>query len=248
MKTKMKTILVIAVLVMATLACSFPSIKTPKVELGSGKEISEDRAVEAFSGIDFSGGGKIKLVHGTEYKLNISGEDNVLRYITSEVKNGLLVIGFETNVVTTFSTKDVIFTITYIDINKLEVNGGAMIESENLGVQNLQFVINGGGSTKLVTQGMDALDVRLDGGNNFVISGQANSQKVEINGGGNYDAADLKTEVTEISMTGAGNATVWATNTLDVKIVGVGKISYWGSPTVTQDVNGVGAVESLGEK
>lgn len=248
MKTKMRLLLVLAMLAMATLACSFPSIKTPKVELGSGKEINEDRAVEAFSGIDFSGGGKIKLVHGTEYKLNIAGEDNVLRYITSEVKNGVLVIAFEKDVVATFSTKDVIFTITYVDINKLEVNGGAVIEAENLGVQNLQFVINGGGSTTLKTQGMDALDVRLDGGNNFVISGLANSQTVEINGGGNYDAADLKTENTSISMAGAGNAEVWATNTLSAKIVGVGKISYWGSPTVTEDVNGLGMVESQGEK
>lgn len=248
MKTKRRLLFVIAMLVMATLACSFPSIRTPKVELGSGKEISENRSVDAFSGIDFNGGGKIILIHGTEYKLNISGEDNVLRYITSKVKNEVLLIDFEEDVVTTFSTKDVIFTITYIDINKIEVNGGALIEANNLGVQNLQFVINGGGSTTLVTEGMDALDVRLDGGNNFVISGQAISQKVEINGGGNYDAADLKTETTSISMTGAGTAEVWASNTLDAKIVGVGKISYWGSPTVTQEVTGLGVVESQGEK
>lgn len=248
MKTKIKLLLVVAILVMVTLACSFPSIRTPKVELGSGKEISEDRAVTAFTGIVFSGGGKIMLVHGTDHKLNISGEDNVLRYITSEVKDGLLVIDFKRDVVTTFSTKDVVFTITYVDINKLEVNGGALIESDNLGVQNLQFVINGGASTKLVTEGMDALDVKLDGGNNFIISGQAISQKVEINGGGHYDAANLKTEVTNISMSGAGDAVVWATKTLKAEISGVGKISYWGSPTVTKEVTGVGVVESLGVK
>ncbi|MGB4595165.1 MAG: head GIN domain-containing protein [Anaerolineaceae bacterium] len=248
MKAKIKIVLIVAMVLMATLACSIPSITTPRIELGSGKEISEDRAVEAFSGIDFSGGGSIKLVHGTEYKLNISGEDNVLDNITSEVKNGVLVIDFKRDVGATFSTKDVVFTITYIDINKLEVNGGAMIESENLGVQNLQLVINGGGSTTLKSQGMDALDVRLDGGNNFVISGQATSQTVEINGGGNYNASDLKTETASISMTGAGNADIWATDTLSAKIVGVGKISYWGNPIVTQAVNGLGLIESQGEK
>jgi hypothetical protein len=248
MRTKMRIFLIIAMMIMAALACSFPSISTPKIELGSGKQISEDRAVDAFTGIDFSGGGKIVLIHGTEHKLNISGEDNVLRYITSEVKDGILVIDFEQDVVTTLSTKNIIFTITYIDINKIEVDGGALIESKNLGVQNLQLTINGGGSTTLVTEGMDALDVRLDGGNNFVISGEAISQTVEINGGGNYDASDLKTETTSISMTGAGNAEVWATNTLDAKIVGVGKISYWGNPTVTKNVEGLGVVEGQGEK
>ena len=248
MKTKRRLLFVIAMLVMATLACSFPSIRTPKVELGSGKEISEDRAVDAFNGIDFKGGGKIILIHGTDHKLNISGEDNVLRYITSKVIDEVLVIDFEKDVVTTFSTKDVVFTITYIDINRLEVNGGALIESDNLGVQNLQIEINGGGSTTLKTQGMDALDVRLDGGNNFVISGQAISQIVEIIGGGNYDASDLKTETTSISMTGAGNAEVWATDTLNAKISGVGKISYWGNPKVTQNVEGLGVVEGQGVK
>jgi len=248
MKNRTKIILIIVVLALATVACSFPSIRTPKVEIGSGKEISEDRAIDAFTGIDFLGGGKIILVHGSEHKLNISGEDNVLRYITSEVKNGVLVIDFEEDVITTFSTKDVVFTITYVDINKLEVNGGALIEADKLGAQNLQIRINGGGSTNITTEGMDALDVRLDGGNNFVISGKAVSQTVEINGGGNYDAGDLETEATAISLLGAGNAEVWATTTLDVKLLGVGRVSYWGSPIVSQDVKGLSAVESLGEK
>lgn len=248
MKAKMSLVAIFLSLQIAVLACSLPSVRTPKIELGSGKEVSEDRTIEPFSGIEFHGGGHIQLVHGTEYKLTITGEDNVLRYISSEVEDNVLVIDYEEQVVTTFATRDVVFLITYVDISKLIVNGGAIIECADLGVQNLQIRINGGGAVTLKTSGMDTLDVRLDGGSHFVITGEALAQTVVLNGGGNYDASDLRTVTTSIELNGAGNAEVWATEALTAKLVGVGRIAYWGSPTIVEDLTGVGTIEKMGDK
>lgn len=48
-----------------------------------------------------------------------------------------------------------------------------------------------------------------------------------------------------MSVTGSGDAKVWATETLDAKIVGSGNIAYKGAAKVTESKLGSGSIEKL---
>jgi len=73
-------------------------------------------------------------------------------------------------------------------------------------------------------------------------------QEINLSGFGNYSAGDLKSNTATVSVSGAGNATVWVAQSLNVHISGAGNVNYYGSPQVTQNISGVGNIKSLGNK
>jgi len=92
------------------------------------------------------------------------------------------------------------------------------------------------------------LTARTSGSGNFDLKGEVKTQRVTINGAGNYTAPDLKSAEAEATISGAGNIEVWATDKLDVKVTGVGNVSYYGQPAVSQSITGGGSVKGLGSK
>ena len=71
---------------------------------------------------------------------------------------------------------------------------------------------------------------------------------MDISGFGSFHGADLATQTAAITISGAGNATVWAKTSLNVEISGTGSVSYYGAPQVSREVSGLGSVNSLGNK
>ena len=84
---------------------------------GNGIKATESRAVAAFTAIEATGIGNLKLRVGEADSLKISADENILPLIKSEVKNGVLVLS------TTGATKsktDIVFEATAQTIKRLE--------------------------------------------------------------------------------------------------------------------------------
>ncbi|GAB4464532.1 MAG: hypothetical protein OHK0029_34550 [Armatimonadaceae bacterium] len=82
---------------------------------GSGKVVTDTRSVGDFSAVDASGVGSVLIAQGDRDSLTIEADDNVLPYISTEVKNGVLHLGFNERL----SLRDV--TIRYrLTVRKLD--------------------------------------------------------------------------------------------------------------------------------
>ena len=57
------------------------------------------------------------------------------------------------------------------------------------------------------------------------------------------EAGKLESREAKVSITGAGDATVWAHDSVDVKIVGSGDVSYYGDAKLSKSVMGSGSAE-----
>jgi hypothetical protein len=90
------------------------------------------------------------------------------------------------------------------------------------------------------------LTVDLDGGVGMTVAGSVESQRVEIQGAGNYTADELQSLTAAVTIDGAGNARVWVEDGLHVSITGAGAVQYKGTPQVTKDITGLGTVTALG--
>ena len=66
------------------------------------------------------------------------------------------------------------------------------------------------------------------------LSGKADSQAVEVNGSGDYEATDLKTGTATINVAGSGDCDLAVSETLVANVSGSGDVSYYGKPTVTK--------------
>ena len=230
-------------------ACGL-KLDLPDVVRGSGNVISEERSVSGFEYIDFNGAGEIFIEQGSEEKLVIEAEDNILPKITNKVENSVLTLGIDTKITDeqVIPTKKMVYRLTVITLSGLNINGAATLNVKQLFAGDFKFNVNGTGNATFEDFRAEKLTVEIDGGANVTFKGLVTQQIVVINGAGGYNAGDLQTGNTSITFNGAGKSTVWALDDLTIAINGAGSVEYYGDPHVTQSITGLGSVKPLGNK
>jgi len=214
---------------------------------GSGNVITESREVSGFNGISHTGIGRVIITQGDTESLTIQADDNLMEYITSEVKNDTLELGFDENV-RFDSTSSITFTVGAIGIAEIGSTGTGSIELDELGTKNLHILKTGTGSISIGSLTATDLVVNADGTGKIEIAGTVVNQELDLKGTGNYDAPDLESQTADVGVTGTGSVVLWVLDSLDVEIVGISKVSYYGNPNVTQSITGTGGLTSLGDK
>ncbi len=133
--------------------------------------------------------------------------------------------------------------ITFNDLTKLKIEGGANVKTRGyLDLNDLFVHVEGGAKVEL---DLKANDVRIvgEGGVLVELDGVTENLEVSISGAGHVDADDLKAKNVEFKIEGFGTGSVYATKSLKANIQGVGKVSYKGDPKVTQYIDGLGSVK-----
>ena len=217
---------------------------------GSGQVTTESRPVNGFSALVLSGFGDVTIKQGNSESLTIEAEDNILPEISSEVRNGVLYLGFKkgTTQDTVIPTKPIRFALGVKDLTSIETSGAGNITADILNTSSLRVSLNGFGGVKINSASAGSISTTVNGAGSLDLVGQIPQQTVTLNGLGSYRAGDLKSQKAKITVAGAGSATVWVSESLDATITGAGSIQYYGTPSVTKNVTGVGAVKSLGAK
>lgn len=213
---------------------------------GSGSVISETRPVGNFTQIVLTGGGEVSLIQGSTTGLVIESDDNLLPYLTSEVRDGELRLGVKPGV--GISPTRLRYTITVKDLRSLSVNGAAAVKVGQLSGSELDINISGYGTIALPDVQVDALSIRLSGSGSVTAAGRADQLNVQISGAGGFTGPDLHSQQADVHISGVGQATVWVTDSLTSNIGGIGSVSYYGSPSVHKTNGGLGIVRSIGDK
>ena len=86
---KMKKVFGLVLITLFTLSCNAQWGKKIK---GNGKVVTIERSVGEYDEIAVAGWFDVDIVNGTEGELSLKGEENLLEYIKTEVKNGKLTI------------------------------------------------------------------------------------------------------------------------------------------------------------
>ena len=214
---------------------------------GSGNVITESREVNGFDGVSHTGIGRVIIVQGDEESLTIEADDNLLEYITSEVKSGTLELGFTDNV-RIDSASPITFTVSVKDLKELDATGTGSIEIDELSADNLNISTSGTGSISIGTLTVTDLVVKAEGTGDIELAGNVETQEIRRVGTGDYKAANLESKTAKVEAVGTGNVVVWVLDSLDVEITGTSKVSYYGSPNVTQNITATGSLTSLGDK
>lgn len=237
---------VLPLIAMVLMACGTINLGFNMVR-GSGNVVSEERAVSGFDKVSLQGSGDIFLEQGSEEGLTIEADDNLMQYITTEVRNGELVIAFKDNV-SVQTSRDIRYYLKVKDLSNVSISGSGDIIAESFETSALRLSISGSGNVNIDDLDVTTLTIQSSGSGNFELNGTAGTADVTISGSGKYIAGDLETNDTSITIGGSGEARVWAKNNLKVQISGSGDVNYYGSPSVSQSISGSGDVNSLGAK
>ena len=234
-KSIMTAAIVLAIFLTALLTgCSDNSLQT------------REEPVSGFNQIQIETFGEFIIQQGSEESLTIEAPRDYLRYVTTKVENGILIVGTRRGFIGS-PVDRVTFTLTVKDLNKISLSGAGAIKILGLDTDQLEVNLTGAGSVEIDNLTAESLKVNLTSAGAIVAAGAVDEQEVNISGVGSYEAGDLRSDKASILLTGAGSAVVWVESTLDVNVTGVGSVSYFGeNPKVTQNVSGLGSINSKG--
>lgn len=227
---------------LALSACSLAQVR------GSGQVVSEEREIAGVSGVTLSTPGELTITLGDQEALRIEAEGNLLPYIQSEVKDGMLSLELKTRV--SFQpTKTIHYHLTVKELDSIFNASLGVITAPSLRADNFWVQVNSEGNVSLDSLEAGMLDVELNSlGSLSIGGGEVETQKVKLNSSGSYQAGDLRSLAARVEINSQGEATIWVTRLLDAHLTSSGSLSYFGEPKITSEVNSSGVLIPLGNK
>jgi hypothetical protein len=207
--------------------------------------VKETRDLSGFTKVSFGVSGDLYINFGSEFKVVLEGEKNLLEDIDTEVSNGKLVIKKD-NWTLNINEKVTVY-ITMPELKGLGVSGSGKAEvRDEVKAGELSFSVSGSG--KLVASKIVAEDLKcgISGSGDIIIGGSGNAKNadISISGSGNYTGESLDISTAEVSISGSGNCSCKVSESLKASISGSGNVRYTGNPKVDARVSGSGHVRS----
>ena len=215
---------------------------------GSGTLRTEARAVTGFQAIAARGSIKLVLRQGSREGVELSGDDNVLPLIETQVVDhgGVPTLEIGAKSGTSYSSRNpVVATIDLISLRALALAGSSDVACEALKSPALQVSVSGSGKLRLHRLDIDQLVVKVSGSGDVDFSGRATTLGLKIAGSGDANTRALEADDVAVSVAGSGDVTVNARKTLNVSVAGSGNVAYTGAAAVTSSVAGSGRVKKL---
>ena len=234
MKTS-KIFMAIAAVITMTTFTSCEKIK------GKGEVINETRSTGTYNAISLAMTATVYFTSGADYSLKISGQENILREVITEVDGTSLVIRVKNGVI--LKNYDPIRVyITAPEVTGLNISGSGEIFTENgWKVANLAMDISGSGTINLASVEAGHISANISGsGSVKAVSGTATREDLKISGSGTIDLRSINASEVYTTTSGSGDTYVTATNLLDVVISGSGNIWYYGTTAINTHISGSG--------
>ena len=227
MSFKKQTVVILASLFFATTTYA----QWNKSVKGNGKMTTITRNTSDYDGIKCAGSFDYILVSGTEGNIKIEGEENLLEFIVTEVKDNNLVVKVKKNMNLRPSKNHPIkITIPFKDISSVSLAGsGDLYNKDRLSASNLKVSLAGSGDVVLMVDTKE-LKGSLAGSGDLTFKGNTDNLVAEVAGSGDFHAFELISKSTEVSVAGSGDAEVNCTESIKARVAGSGDIKYKGNP------------------
>ena len=166
----MKKLGVVVGLSLLSLSCSAQWGKTIK---GNGNTVTIERNTGDYDGVALSGWFDVDLVEGNEGEITLKGEENLLEYIITEVKDGKLVIKTEKgiNLKTSGWNSEIRITVPIESINSVSMAGsGDIVGKTKIKTDNFSTAMSVSGDITLDLD-TDSISASMSGSGDIKLTG-----------------------------------------------------------------------------
>lgn len=214
---------------------------------GSGTLVTENRPINGVDRVELAIPAKLEVQQGAAEELNITADNNVLPYLTTNVRGGELVIGYQPQVNVRPSQPPLI-TLTLKDLEGVQVSSSGSMQVGSFSTEDFNIGLSSNGRIDIQELQAEDINAELTSSGVIIIRGEANTLDLEVSSSGSFQAGDLKVQKADITLSSSGEVTVWVTEDLRAKIFSSGNIYYYGNPTVHKNLTGSGKVIPKGDK
>jgi len=182
MKTKLSLTVTSTILLLLN-ACGVTVVS------GSGIIVEETRDVRNYSQVVFSAPGELTINQNGGEGLVIEADDNLMQYIQTSVKGGILYIDIQPGIVQLYPSQTIRYSLDAGTLTRVSLGGSGDIRADALIASDLDFSLNGSGRI-------------------LVGAVKSQSTKLDLNGSGEYRLTSLITNQLTTSLNGSGNITI----------------------------------------
>lgn len=194
---------------------------------GGAEPIEKTYPLTGFERLNVAGVYDVTVVVGRPYSVTISGDPAELARVTADVRRQTLVLGFQSRGFHPARRKrqSLDAHITLPSLVGIESSG--VVDGRVKGIRASDF------------------EVELSGVGELDLEGTCERLHAAVSGVGSLDADGLKCAVVRVSVSGVGEASVFASDAVDASVSGMGEIAVDGSPKKIKKSGGLFAEISV---
>lgn len=195
---------------------------------------SENRNVGSFNALNVSSIFNVYISDGNSASVQIQASHDILRYITTEVVSGTLVIKLnKAPEKWEIQGKKRRIDISVSKSNLTSIGASGSVDVYGLGTikaGNLRVSASGASDVKIKAEVSGVLTCTASGSSDIEIKGTGNSATIKASGSSDVEMKHFVLKSAKVMVSGASDATVNATEYLDLSASGSSDIKYYGEP------------------
>jgi len=226
-----------------------PALAASREVRGSGRIVTERRAVTGFDRLAIAGDFEVELHQGDREGVEIVADDDLLPLIET-------VVGGRDDPRTTLRisprrdvelvpTQPIRIRVDLVRLGKISLAGSAHVKANGLRSDRLELSLGGSGDIALAAVAAERVAVHLGGSGRVAVSGRTAEAVLNIAGSGHAGLAGLAADDVSVSLAGSGAADVHAERNLKVSIAGSGRVRHGGAAQPVVSIVGSGDVRRL---
>ncbi|MBS0010209.1 MAG: DUF2807 domain-containing protein [Bacteroidales bacterium] len=216
----------ISLLLLSIFSCADAQWKTRVT--GSGDVKKEERKAGEFSGVRTSSSIDVYLSQGNRNRIIVEADDNLLEYIITDVKDGVLRVYPDDVSIRRAEMMRVYVTMKDIDYISTS-SAGDVIGETPVRTKNLKISASSSGDVKLEVYA-DRLDLKTSSAGDITLKGEADFVQASTSSAGDIKAYDLTVREADLSASSAGDIKITVTERLKARSSSAGDIYYYGDP------------------
>lgn len=241
-------------LVLSALACQVGTIPGFTGVRGSGRVVEETRQISGVRAVELATIGELTIEIGDAESLRIEAEDNLLEYLETEVRDGVLVIDTQRGA-NLMATRPVRYFLTVTAFDEIALSSSGNAVAPDLEAQRFTVRVSSSGDLQIGSVRADTLvvdmsssgDVSMDGleadliratisssGSLEIGGGAVERQEITMGSSGNYRARELESREVEISVSSSGDAAIRVSDRLKATLSSSGDVEYVGRPPTVE--------------
>ena len=194
---------------------------------GNNNVVTKERQTRSFSGIKVSSGINVYLKQGNEQSLMVEADENLHKYIMTELKGDIMHIYTDANI---RSAKEKKVYITMKEIKSVKASSaGDVIGETPINTDEIEINASSAGDIRLEIFAND-IEVNISSSGDITLSGEADNLEASLSSAGSLNALNLIVRKANISVSSAGDADVNVTESLQAKASSAGDVRYTGNP------------------
>jgi hypothetical protein len=214
---------------------------------GSGNVITENRPVSGVARVRIGIPGNLEIQQGPSESLTITGEDNILPLLTTDVSGGTLTIRYRSSS-NIHVNRPLQIALTVKNLDGLDLSSSAKVTVNPITTGGFRLILSSSGTIDIKEIQADKITANISSSGDISIIGSANQLDLQLSSSGSFQAGDLQVQKANVRLSSSGDATVWVVKNLTANISSSGNVAYYGSPSVNQNTSSSGRLISKGDK